>query len=234
MTSVLASLECLDLLPEFLELLHAVGALAAEVEEDHNVPPLVIGQAPGLTGRCRSSVNVSADGRRPGERAERFEVDAGRRRWSRRWPDSGARGRPLAGGLPGFDDGGEPDEDRWRRLSANFADQRFELAVDVSSGLGVLVVGVEGLDEGGERDRPGPGRFSTAVAGRRTRRSRSSESREVGRGRATPGRIAVRLGERLEGGEGLALRRASGNLRARRRARHSGRSWAQDDRRAGQ
>ena len=46
-------LEGLDLLAELLELLHAVGTLAAQVEQDDDVPALVLGQAPGLAVRIR-------------------------------------------------------------------------------------------------------------------------------------------------------------------------------------
>ena len=40
-------LECLDLLAERLELLHAVGTLAAEEEEEDDILPSMIGQTPG-------------------------------------------------------------------------------------------------------------------------------------------------------------------------------------------
>ncbi len=107
---------------------------------------------------------------------------------------------------------------------------RLELAVGLL-GLGVLVVGVEGLDQRGERDelvgllldrQPGGGLGEAEVAGV-----------EVGPGErvlAHPGR----LGERLERGEGLALRqllvafelgderRRSGRVR-RGRSRRGGR-----------
>ena len=197
-TSVFERLEGLDLLAEDLELLHAVGALAAEEEEDDDVPPLVVGERPGLAVGVGQRDRLGREGR-PGERAEGRQVDpvggrlVGRparrpaavqrlsafQRGDDRRRAGGRRGRPGRPRGPAARACGRPPAPRSSLPTA------WRISTSAASGgtwFGLLLDG---------------------LPARRSRRSRSS-GRPGGPGPA-PRAHRGRLGEPLEGAADVAL-----------------------------
>ena len=163
-------LEGLVLLAEDLELLHAVGALAAEEEDDHDVLPLVVGERPGLAVGVGRGERLGRGGG-PGQRAEGRQVDPvdGRLVGAVAVAGSGGGAEPALVGLPAGDDRLQATEDG--QVAVGPSGERLELAIGVA-GLLLLAGGLEDLDQGGQRRRPGWGSARRPSA-RCSRRSRS-------------------------------------------------------------
>ena len=161
-------LEGLELLAEDLELLHAVGTLAAQEEDHEDLLALVLGERPGLP-----AVSVPASGsagKGTSQRAEGRQVDPVRSP-SRpsRWPGPARRAGPSSlVGLPPGDDRLEAAEDRQCRGRPIGPSARAGVGL---ARLLLLADGLEDLDLAPPSAGPGRGsaRRPSSPRSRRTR-----------------------------------------------------------------